>query len=57
MGNSVTNCHAYTVFVSGTKMVICSNEWTSLLNQQSNEDRAWLVHNSVHVNVGEERMY
>ena len=57
MGNSVTNCHAYTVMVSGTKMVVCSNEWTTLLNQQSEEDKAWLIHNSVHLNVGNEKMY
>ena len=57
MGNSVTNCHAYTVMVSGTKMVVCSNAWTSLLNKESDEDKAWLIHNSVHFNVGNENMY
>ena len=57
MGNSVTNCHAYAVMVSGTKMVICSNEWTTLLNQMSDEDKAWLIHNTVHLNLGSEKMY
>ena len=57
IGNSATNCHAYTVMVSGTKMVVCSNEWTSKLNQMSDEDKAWLICNSVHVNVGQEKMY
>ena len=57
MGNSVTNCHAYTVMVSGTKMVVCSNAWTSLLNKETDEDKAWLIHNSVHLNVGNEKMY
>ena len=57
MGNSVTNCHAYTVFVSQKKMVVCSNNWSALLKEMSVEDREWLNHNSIHLNVGNERMY
>ena len=57
LGSSATNCHGYKVFVSGTKMIICSNNWETKKSQLSVEDREWLDRNSVYLNVGDEKMY
>ena len=53
LGMSNTNCHSYKVLVSGTRMVICSNDWTSRKEQLSLEDAAWLDANSIQVKVNE----
>ena len=50
---SNTNCHSYKVLVSGTRMVICSNDWTSRKEQLSLEDAAWLDANSILLKVNE----
>ena len=48
LGCSSTNCHAYKVLVSGTRLVICSNGWTEALDMMPKEsDRQWLVDNSL----------
>ena len=58
LGCSSTNCHAYKVLVSGTRLVICSNGWTEALDMMPKEsDRQWLVDNSFVVNVGRTPMY
>ena len=56
MGSSATNCHAYSVFVSGVKFVVCSNDWTPKKQLLPVEDQAWLDHNSIVLKV-EDRMY
>ena len=49
---STTNCHAYSVFVSGVGLMIASNTWMSELEElQREEDREWLMANSVLVKV------
>ena len=57
LGMSTTNCHAYKVLVSGTRMVICSNDWTPKKQKMSPEDAAWLDANSFLINVGHEKMF
>ena len=57
LGMSTTNCHAYSVMVSGTRMVICSNDWTPRKLRMAAEDAAWLDANSFVINVGHERMF
>ena len=53
LGCSVTNCHAYDVFVSGVAMVIASNTWSEELNAlEREEDVRWLNSNSIVCNVG-----
>ena len=52
LGCSTTNCHKYQVFVSGKKLIICSNSWveaTAELRHPS--DREWLRVNSVVLKV------
>ena len=52
LGCSVTNCHAYRVFVHGVMMIICCNTWTAELHAlKFREDREWLETNSVVVEV------
>ena len=51
LGQSNTNCHAYTVMVWQKKFVVCSNTWSADLAACSKEDREWLQANSVHVLV------
>ena len=58
LGMSTTNCHSYDVFVSGTMMVICSNTWQEDLESMKKPgDRAWLVENSIVVNVGADKLW
>ena len=52
LGNSTTNCHAYSVFVSGIGLIIASNTWMAELDQLAcDEDRTWLMANSILVQV------
>ena len=53
LGQSNTNCHAYTVMVWRKKFIVCSNTWTSDLAACAVDDRAWLEANSVHIRVTE----
>ena len=49
---STTNCHAYSVFVSGVGLMIASNTWmTELEDLQRQGDRDWLMANSVLMKV------
>merc|ERR1712051_441429 len=42
LGMSTTNCHAYSVFVSGVGLMIASNTWISELQDLTREeDREW----------------
>ena len=50
---STTNCHAYTAYVGGKMLVVCSNVWMSGLVKMPREDQEWLVRNSVYVHVTE----
>ena len=50
---STTNCHAYTAYVGGKMLVVCSNVWMSGLRNLCHEDHEWLVRNSVYVHVDE----
>ncbi len=53
LGCSTTNCHAYDVFISGAGLMIASNTWkTDLAALKRDEDRQWLVDNSIVVDVG-----
>eukprot|EP00969_Alexandrium_andersonii_P247524 10937656-Alexandrium_andersonii.AAC.1 len=52
LGCSTTNCHAYSVFVSGTMTVICSTTWRAQVAQLTFAgDREWIEPNSVVVDV------
>ena len=53
LGMSATNCHSYKVLVSGTMLVICSNDWTPRKQELSLEDAAWLDANSIRISVEE----
>ena len=58
LGCSVTNCHAYDVYVSGVAMMIASNTWDSELKElKRDEDRAWLKANSIVVKVGTQPLF
>ena len=47
LGCSTTNCHSYSVYVSGIAMIIATNCWQSQLGDlQREEDREWLNANS-----------
>jgi hypothetical protein len=51
MGNSRTNCHGYSVWVHGVKLIVASNSWHLELQEVSDGDRRWLEENSVYVLV------
>ena len=53
LGCSATNCHSYDVFVWRTKMVLASNNWESSLAELSDSDQAWVVANSIVLQVNE----
>ena len=54
LGCSTTNCHKYQVFVSGIMMIVCSNTWSSQVQQLEHAgDAEWLYSNSIVVHVGE----
>ena len=48
---STTNCHAYSAYVGGKMMVICSNVWAERMVRLSPADVEWLQRNSVYVHV------
>lgn len=48
LGQSATNCNAYKVFVYGTPMIICSNEFWADINDAG---RNYLEHNIIYVQV------
>ena len=51
MGSSTTNCHAYSVYVSGTGLVVCANTWMERLLRLSPADQEWLNSNTFTVHV------
>lgn len=51
LGQSNTNCHAYTVAVHAKRMIIASNTWSAELQQLPSVDVDWLRANSVHILV------
>ena len=54
LGCSTTNCHKYRVFVSGVKLMVCTNSWHEACQQLRYEsDKAWVRDNSVVVDVTE----
>ena len=57
LGQSTTNCHSYDVFVSGVKMIICTNKWAEEKSQMCQEDQDWLDENSYYFNTGNEPLY
>ena len=57
LGQSTTNCHAYSVFVSGIGMMVCSNTWTEQLQLLSDRDKSWLEDNSMVADIGRERLW
>ena len=53
LGCSTTICHAYDVFISGVGLMTAFNTWNAgLATLQRDEDRQWLVDNSIVVDVG-----
>ena len=47
LGCSTTNCHAYSVFVSGVALIIATNDWAALVAElPRSDDRDWLAANS-----------
>ena len=53
MGTSTTNCHAYTVFLSGTGLVVCANTWMERLRLLSPADQEWITTNSFVEHIAE----
>ena len=54
LGCSTTNCHKYRVFVSGAKLMVCTNSWHEACQSLRYEsDKAWVRDNSVVVDVTE----
>ena len=51
LGTSSTNCHAYTVFVWKTRIVLATNTWRTELAEMPEEDQEWLVRNSFYMRV------
>ena len=52
MGCSTTNCHKYQVFLSGVKMIICTNSWEEACAKLPHDsDREWLKANSMLLKV------
>ncbi len=49
MASSATNCHIYSVWLNGVKLIICSNNWHLKLTEVAAVDAEWLNKNSVHV--------
>ncbi len=48
LSSTKTHMFAYKVWVWRTKMIICSNSWTSVLQELKEDDQTWLRANSVH---------
>ena len=48
---STTNCHAYSAYVGGKMMVVCSKIWAERMVRLSPADVEWLQRNSVYVHV------
>ena len=58
LGSSTTNCHAYSIFVSGCRFVICSNTWVEDVNKMEKMgDREWLNANSFVADIGSRRLW
>lgn len=57
LGTSGTNCHAYDVFLSGVKIVICSNCWRSDLAQLKQEHQDWIQDNQIYYDTGYQPLY
>ena len=53
LGQSSTNCHAYSCWLHRVRMVVCCNNWTRLLNERCAEDQEWLNTNSIYSSVTE----
>ena len=53
LGQTSTNCHAYSCWLHRVRMVVCSNSWTRLLHEMSVEDQEWLNTNSFYHSVTE----
>lgn len=53
LGASSTNCHAYSVYVWRTRLIVATNTWSAELKKATAEDREWLITNSVVVQVTE----
>ena len=53
LGTSTTNCHAYTVFLSGTGLVVCANTWMERLRLLSPADQEWITTNSFVEHIAE----
>ena len=50
---SSTNCFSYEVFVWRKKFVLASNNWNSSLDKLQAADRAWIIANSIVLEVNE----
>ncbi len=53
LGQSSTNCFAYTISVHQCLLVVASNKWAAELEDLSEADRAWLQANQAYVHVTE----
>ena len=49
LGCSATNVHMYTVCMYRTRLVCCSNDWSTFLQAMPTSCREWVIQNSVHV--------
>ena len=54
LGCSTTNCHKYHVYVSGVKMIVCTNSWHEACQKlKYKTDFEWLQANSIVLDVRE----
>ena len=51
LGQSATNCFAYSICCHNVLLVVCSNKWATELDELSGDDREWLLRNQVYVHV------
>lgn len=57
LGSSGTGCYAYHKLFHGTKLVICSNDWTKKAAKLKTQDQEWLQNNSVKVLIRKGDLY
>ena len=58
LGTSTTNCHAYDVFTSGIRLIICSNTWAEDVKElRKSGDRNWIKQNQIYYNTGDQPLW
>ena len=53
LAQRTTGCHSYNVWAYKTKFVVCMNTWHEGVQELSEGDKDWLLHNVVLLEVNE----